>query len=563
MSLWNELTKPSLAIFYGKQAVNTYQTLRGNIRGLDRELQKTYLQTVEVRYRQLADLLLSQGRLPEAEQVLALLKEEEYSGLLRRRSDPPSDIGYSSAEAAAVSVISQLADLGRERGELAALSDKKALDETGRQRLNKIERELLPQANAEFNRALDAVGREAPDTAVKTAEVKDAQALSSKLRKLGPGTVALYTIVSTDKGRSARGWVMLITPDFRRAYEVDVSGLDETVLAFRAALRSPKGDPRPLAHKLYRALFRTPQPKGAPTLAADLEKYLRDQKERTLMWSLDGVLRYVPVAALSPDGEHYLVESYRNVVFTPASIPTLANPVSRDWRALGLGVSKEHKPFVALPGVPRELSAIVRKDGEQGAGGVLPGAVKLDEAFSAGAMMDGLREGYPVIHIASHFRYDPADPNRSFLLLGDGAHLEMSTFNDAANVFEKTELLTLSACETAMGSNKEANGKDAEGLGYVAQKLGAQSVIATLWPVDDIGTQILMPMFYRLREASPGLAKAEALRQAQLALLTGALKPTTSDTESRGLLTGLNGNVKASYAHPYYWAPFILIGNWK
>ncbi|MBC7931551.1 MAG: CHAT domain-containing protein [Rubrivivax sp.] len=539
---------------------------------MDKETQKTYLKTVEKHYRQLADLLLSQGRLPEAEQVLSLLKEEEYSGLLRRRSDPGSDVGYSSAEAGAVKVIAQLAELGRERGELSGQLDKKTLDETGRTRLNQIERELLPQANAEFKRALESVSRETPDTAVKTAEVRDAQALASKLRKLGPGTVALYTIISAEKGRSTRGWVMLITPDFRRAYEVDVSELDATVLALRDSLRSPADDPRPLAHKLYRAIFQTPQPKGAPTLAADLEKYLRDQKERTLMWSLDGVLRYVPVAALSPDGEHYLVERYRNVVFTPASIPTLTDPVSREWRALGLGVSKEHKPFAALAGVPRELAGIVRAGDKQGADGVLSGAVKLDEQFNAAAMMDGLREGYAVVHIATHFSYDAADPNRSFLLLGDGGHLEMAAFNDAANVFEKTELLTLSACETAMGSSGEANGKDAEGLGYVAQKLGAQSVIATLWPVDDIGTQVLMPEFYRLRESNPGMAKAEALRRAQLAMIKGELKPqggrqegrglkiSADGQESRGLKTGTGAK---SYAHPYYWAPFILIGNWK
>ncbi|MBC7929937.1 MAG: tetratricopeptide repeat protein, partial [Rubrivivax sp.] len=63
----DDLAAPPLAIFYGKQAVNTYQQLRGNIQGMDKETQKTYLKTVEKHYRQLADLLLSQGRLPEAE----------------------------------------------------------------------------------------------------------------------------------------------------------------------------------------------------------------------------------------------------------------------------------------------------------------------------------------------------------------------------------------------------------------------------------------------------------------------------------------------------------------
>ncbi len=466
--------------------------------------------------------------------------------------------------------MAQLAELGRERGELAGLDDKKALDATGKLRLNEIERVLIPKANAEYSRALDSIGREAPDTATKTAEVKDAQALMGHLRKMGPGTVALYTIISTDKGQSTKGWVMLVAPDIRKAYEMDVKGIEKAVGDLRAVLRSPRADPRPAAQKLYRIIFQTPQPKGGPTLEADLEVYLRNRTERTLMWSLDGMLRYVPMAALSPDGEHYLVERYRNVVFTPASLPGLTQPVSRDWRALGLGVSKEYKPFGALKGVPTELAAIVREEGRQGAGGVLPGVVKLNEQFSANAMFDGLRDGYPVVHIASHFQYESADPNKSFLLLGDGGHLEMSIFNDAANIFEKTELLTLSACDTAMGSGKDANGKDAEGLGFVAQKLGAQSVIASLWPVDDIGTQILMPEFYRLRESQPGMTKAEALRQAQLSLLRGKLAGSSADADSRNAKIpvdasskGFKPDVKAPYAHPYYWAPFILIGNWK
>src|ERR1043166_6003899 len=329
MAAWKS-RETSIAIFYGKQAVNTLQRIREKNQGQEKELRESLLKSKESTYRQLAGLLISQGRLPEAEQVLALLKGEEYSGLLRRRDDTPSDIGYSPAEAGAVKILAQLADLGRERGELAALLDKKALDETGKARLKQIDDELMPKANGEFRRALDDISREAPETAVKTAEVKDAQALMSQLRKMGPGTVALYTIVSTEAGKATKGWVMLVAPagDIRKAYEMEVSGLEQTVFELRAALSTPWTDPRPAAQKLYRMIFQTPQPKGLPTLERDLETYLRGQKDATLMWSLDGVLRYVPMAALSPDGEHYMIERYRNVVFTPASIPSLTQPVS-------------------------------------------------------------------------------------------------------------------------------------------------------------------------------------------------------------------------------------------
>src|SRR5207237_4458813 len=161
------------------------------------------------------------------------------------------------------------------------------------------------------------------------------------------------------------------------------------------------------------------------------------------------VLRYVPMAALH-DGEKYLVERYRNEVFTPASLPGLTHPTSKDWNVLGLGVSKKYENFSALSGVPRELSAIVR-DGSKHTTGVLPGTIKWDDEFRENAMMDSLSEGYNVVHIASHFSYQAANPEKSFLLLGDGGHLEMSKIQDLSNLFEKTDLVTLSACDTAVG----------------------------------------------------------------------------------------------------------------
>jgi CHAT domain-containing protein len=90
-------------------------------------------------------------------------------------------------------------------------------------------------------------------------------------------------------------------------------------------------------------------------------------------------------------------------------------------------------------------------------------------------------------------------------------------------------------------SGAESDGDEVDSLGSLAQLQGAKAVIATLWNVEDQSTQTLMREFYGIRETHPGMPKAEALRQAQVALLKG---------ESR-------------YNHPYYWAPFILIGNWK
>jgi CHAT domain-containing protein len=130
-----------------------------------------------------------------------------------------------------------------------------------------------------------------------------------------------------------------------------------------------------------------------------------------------------------------------------------------------------------------------------------------------------------------------------------------------------------------------ANGKEVEGFGVLAQRQGAKAVVASLWPVGDRSTKELMQDFYRLREAKAGTSKAEALRQAQLKLLrretTTEVVTTKATTQVTTKVTTPDRQIvheekpeaankprftpdaKKPYAHPYYWAPFILIGNWK
>jgi CHAT domain-containing protein len=96
------------------------------------------------------------------------------------------------------------------------------------------------------------------------------------------------------------------------------------------------------------------------------------------------------------------------------------------------------------------------------------------------------------------------------------------------------ELLMLSACETAAGDDRSALG-----LAGVAVKVGARSAVASLWSASDESTPALVAGFYR-HLFEPGVNRAEALRRAQLEVMAGP-----------------------KFRHPFYWAPFLLIGNWR
>jgi CHAT domain-containing protein/tetratricopeptide (TPR) repeat protein len=567
MAFWRAQHRPRLAIFYGKQAINTFQEIRGHLRPLADALQESFLASKAPAYRTLAELLLADGRLLEAQQVLDLLKAEEYLEFVRREAGPapadgraaltPEEDAWARRYAA---VADRVAALGAERETLRRSADRTTADDA---RLAEIEADLVA-ANWAFQRFLADVQAElgrAPLVQEKLFHLRETQGLMADLRDLGPGTVALYTLVGAEKSH-----VLLITPDVQLAREVPIPAADlgRKVLAFRQALEAVRHqtsppDPRPLAQELYTLLV--------GPVAPDL----RAVRARTLLWSLDGVLRYLPLAALH-DGERYLVERYALVGFTPASQPRWKD-APQPWRqALGLGVSKAHPPFPALPGVARELRGIIRDTAQDATEGVLPGTIKLDEAFTGPEMLAALRRGYPVVHIASHFRLRPGDETASFLLLGDGSRVSLAEVKTWPTVFGGVELLTLSACHTATGGT-EADGKEVEGLAVLAQRQGAKAVVATLWPVADESTQKVMQTFYRLRDSRPELSKAEALRQAQVQLLAG-LEPSIAAAgvpDSRqGHTDGptatppqLMRNPQRPYAHPYYWAPFVLVGNWR
>jgi CHAT domain-containing protein/Flp pilus assembly protein TadD len=533
MFAWRAGNRPRVAIFYGKQAVNTYQEIRREKATLDREAQRSFIRSRESTYQQLADLLIERNRLLEAQQVLGLLKEEEYFQYVRRDGKEASGLSSRAAlnpvesdfEKRYRDISEALPQLARRRTELEAKRPNLTADES--LQLDKINADLSV-ADQAFQKFVAEMSDELPDAqrgGGAAVSGEDSQGIVDDLRQLGPGVAAVYTSIGEDKYR-----VIVFTRDLKagREYPIKSADLYKKIFAFRQALEDPRSDPRPLAQELYRIMV-------GPV--ADI---LKGAQVETVMWSLTGPLRYIPVAALH-DGEKYLVERYRNTVFTPVNTSHLTDAPDSGWRGLGVGVSKARGQFSALPDVPQELHSIFRDEGlTPGAHGVIAGKIFLDESFTEETFFSQLRQRYPVVHIASHFQFQPGNVNNSFLLLGNGEELSLAKIRNSPNVFGGVDLLALSACETAT-TGVDADGKEVEGFAVLAQQRGARSVLASLWPVADKSTPLLMEKFYQIRSAQPGTLKAEALRAAQLSLLRD----------------------NPSFSHPYYWAPFILIGNWR
>jgi CHAT domain-containing protein/Tfp pilus assembly protein PilF len=493
------------AVLFGKLAVNVLQTMRDDVSKLGYPVERSFLAAREPAYRALADWLITHGRLPEASQVLDMLKEEEYADFMRTRA-LTEDFGATRAQ------------LTRQE---AVLSDRlSAAAEAFKQGSSAASRAefaaLLRRISGDF-------GNESPAVALQDASTVPA----AEKAMLAEGTALVRYVVLTDRLRIV---VTTATRQWQRDSAIPEATLNRQVFQLREALQNRRSDPRARALELYRELI------------APVEADLLAERIRRLLIVEDGTLRYLPFAALF-DGERWLIESWELQVVTPAARVRETSARVLD-RVAAFGVTKGAPGLAPLRGVATELDWIVKAD-DSDRYGVLPGFVALDGAFSANRLQVALAEGYPAIHIATHFVFRPGPVDDSYLLLGNGAQLTLAELRSPRYPLHNVELLTLSACETAVGQ-PDATGREFESFGVLAQRQGAGTVLATLWPVNDLSTTTLMARFYRGRQNGGRRADtAGALREVQLSFL------------QKSAATG--GGI---WSHPFYWAPYVVMSGW-
>ncbi|MBF2027806.1 MAG: CHAT domain-containing protein [Oscillatoriales cyanobacterium C42_A2020_001] len=290
-----------------------------------------------------------------------------------------------------------------------------------------------------------------------------------------------------------------------------------------------------LADQMRRSLRRTSTSKERLEVAQKLysllirpaEAELTSNNIQTLAFVLDGSLKNLPMAALH-DGRKYLLEKY-SIALTPGLQLIDPRPLQQQQLKVLVGaLSEERQGFSALPGVETEIQQIKTE---------VPSQVLFNQTFTTSTFQQQVSATpYRVVHLATHGQFS-SNADETFILTWD-RRIDVKQLGELLQAREQEaripiELLVLSACQTAEGDKRAALG-----LAGVAVRSGARSTLATLWAVDDQSTSQLMVQFYQ-ELARSGTTKAEALRQSQIKLL-----------QTR------------QFRHPFYWAPFVLIGNW-
>jgi CHAT domain-containing protein/predicted negative regulator of RcsB-dependent stress response len=571
--------KRRLAIFYGKLSVNRFQELRGAVRSIRGELQINYLRIVKGAYQHLSELLAEEGLYDQAIHVLNLFQDQQFFDL---NLDPNISIRRVPLSAVEDRLAARFETRGRELRRLALQlaepqSPAGSPAAAGAGDSGKLQAEFDAAAEA-FASTLRAAASEldgrvgAEDKHQSVEEVAKLRAALAELGKQpGQKAVSLYTLVGDE-----RFYVLLLTPSGVQAFSHPTKSpaLGQKVKDLLAVLGCPQLDPLRESAALYDVIFKSVSTEdGRTTLEAGLEK----DKPELLLWSLGEALGGVPMTALYDDRrKQFLIERYQHAVFTRVRPDRIAREPQPWLEGIGLGTSRAFTGFPALPGVRKSLYELFG-NGATGRAGILKGTVLLDEGFKQ-STLEGLNGQWPLVHIASHFAYYPGNAEESVLVLGDGGKFSLSKMQEHQTLFAGVEMLMLAACKTSVRQADEGYGKMIDGLAEVAQRLGAHSVIATLWNISDASAPEMEAGFYALHRDHPNWAKSELLRQTQLGMLQGSIKPAkeaATGSPARGGQVAAAGcasatgaarrrftpDPKSPLSHPYYWAPFTLYGS--
>jgi len=503
------LDQADSSILFGKASVRSVATLSERDQVVGDPDQPRLLP-----YQRLIDRLVIAGRFPEAVRVQSMMMQEKVFELVSLRLDADRRDSTMPLRPSEESILAEQ-QLRCER--LRALRfESEALDrEEGElARIETAQRSELKGLSNWLDRVLGGTW-----TGRGTPEATPAAAVPMAMRGAG-----ILQFLKSDGGWTAVLQTACGTSDFRVAG--NVAEISLAIYDFRQRIMARAADWKRPANELFRRLL------------GPVESSLNGLE--TLEIVPDGPLSFLPFAALH-DGERSLFERFELMFRTGlAATPLDAPPAMRRILLMGAPGSPRHM----LHHVDAELAAIARHWPE----------ARISRPFTGERLVEELAAGAEIVHLASHFTFDPTTPDRSYFELHDGERLTLGALRSDRFRLSGVQLLTLSACETAI-TDHGAFGP--ESLAGIAQSKGVRNVLGTLWPVADASTATFMDSFYgELAQDFPSpQAAGRALRNTQLALMSGRVRGR-SDGPQRGGLGGSDDDWRL----PYHWAGYALFG---
>lgn len=545
--LFEKVELPELAIIFYKQSINLTESNRGNIPFQPVEERGVSAENIAKIYRSFSNLLLEEGRSQEAQQIVDLGQIQELDEYLRGvPGNEKTQNGVQLLEAEEkfwdkyIELIAAGIPIHQNITELRKIElESGGSDRTATQRRQELESDLDDVLtgigefvdSAEVEDSVGEVKKAARDPDLKTDNLVE---LQRQLQEHAKGNTAiLYPIVLDDRLE-----IVLVTTEGSPVYRtVNVSRVEVqgAIAQFRTAITN-----RGRAELLGRVKNRKNPDKQVTDPGFQLYQWLIQPLEATLelgrietiLYAGDGQLRYVPLGGLY-DGNQWLAQRFKINSITAANLIDFESESSSEERTILAGAltegsfdfeaGKQQYSYDYLPYASVEVEAIAA---------TFPNTVKLLGSDFARTQVLPRMNDKTIVHLATHAGFVEGVPEDSFILFGDGNLVSLEEVREWN--LNNVDLIVLSACQTGVGGVL-GNGREVLGFGYQLQQAGALATLATLWRVDDRATQEFMKAFYeRLRS---GATKAEALQQAQNKMLASDLD------------------------HPYYWAPFILIGN--
>jgi CHAT domain-containing protein/Tfp pilus assembly protein PilF len=582
-----EQKQSEMSIVFLKQSVAAYERLRSFIQKLPPEQQASYTRSIASTYRVLTELLLQQNRTMEAFQVLDLLKAQELRQYLPDRSPnsaPTPGIDLLPQEQTFwdryKAIMQPAIDQSTEFNDLTRLTQPTPQQT---QRLNELKRiqDQIPEQLDQYRNSSEAnqLFNQLKNTAAQQhLSLPIYKTFQTKVNALSQNAALFYPLVLDDRLE-----LVILIPGkvlIRHTVNVTKAQLEAQIKIFRQQIgdADPNGIPKndiaavkQSAQQIYNWLI---QPIAAELQAANIQ---------TILYAPDGQLRYIPLAALY-DGKAWLTQKYQINHLTALALTPIDPASSAPPRTLAAAFTQGTYSFT-IPTITAEpqsdgttrsrnttesidFSGLSHSRGEvENLSQILkikPDDKLFDQAFSKAAITSRL-PNYNILHLATHGIFIPDKPEESFIVMGNGEKLRLTDIKGWN--FPNLQFVMLSACETGQGQQL-SNGIEVLGFGYQLQQAKVRASMSSLWKVHDAGTRLLSQQFYE-QAYGQNLRKTAALQKVQQDFIAGKMDVEMSKLRSMGACIG-NNCFKPSdrptpttidATHPYYWAPFIIVGN--